>query len=86
MLTNYDIEDPPKIQTLYDVSEILQSFSYFNIPVPDMYTDFVTILTHYLGDSLPTTERGSLIKLKFVIMRFLRYQMLFPSPQGDQLG
>jgi hypothetical protein len=41
MLTNYDIEDPPKIQTIYDVSEMIQCFSYFNFAVPEMNQDFV---------------------------------------------
>jgi hypothetical protein len=41
MLTNFDIENPPKIQTIYDVSEMIQCFTYFNYSVPEMYQDFV---------------------------------------------
>lgn len=42
MLTNYDIEVPPKIQTLYDVSEIIQCFTYYNVSATDIYKDFIT--------------------------------------------
>ena len=44
MLTNYDIEVPPKIQTIYDVSEMIQCFSYFNFSAPEMNQDFTNIL------------------------------------------
>lgn len=88
MITSFDHEHPVKVQTLYEVSDILQSLAYFNVDKQDFYADFINKLSEYIGsrEELPTTERGQMIKLKFVIIRFLRYQSLFPLPEGVELA
>ena len=45
MMTSFDLEEPIKVQTLYDVSEIIQCLAYFNVDKLELYTDFVTKLS-----------------------------------------
>jgi hypothetical protein len=42
MLTSCDLEDPPSVQTLYEMSDILQVLSFFNIQNADFYSSFLS--------------------------------------------
>jgi hypothetical protein len=41
MLTSYDQEDPVQVKTLYEMSELLATLTYFNIDRPDFMTSIV---------------------------------------------